>query len=128
MILIQMIIYLQVSYILLKFIVYLFIFILFILYLLINNLYIILGIKKKQKQISKKYEEDSIYRQIIDRADFIAEAYDELIKNQNIVPFIKILRRFLLSRSKMSLSTANEAVLQAIIENFLPPKCYIPEL
>jgi hypothetical protein len=28
----------------------------------------------------------------------------------------------------MSLSTANEPVLQAIIESFLPPKCYIPEL
>jgi hypothetical protein len=34
----------------------------------------------------------------------------------------------LVTRSQKSLSTADEPVLQVIIEKLLPPKCYIPEL
>ncbi|GBC33537.2 hypothetical protein GLOIN_2v1817937 [Rhizophagus irregularis DAOM 181602=DAOM 197198] len=54
-------------------------------------------------------------------------AYESLVVG-NIIPFIEILKTFLLTRSKMSLSSANESMLQAIIESLLPLKYRIPEL
>jgi hypothetical protein len=45
-----------------------------------------------------------------------------------LLPFIEILKTFLSARSKMSLSSANEPVLQAIVESLLPLEYSIPEL
>ena len=48
--------------------------------------------------------------------------------NGDINPFIRLLGSFLKSRSKMSLMSANEPVLQAIVEALLPVKRRVPEL
>ncbi|CAB5357321.1 unnamed protein product [Rhizophagus irregularis] len=69
----------------------------------------------------------TVYRQAVDDAFLIASAYESLIAG-NVVPFIKILKTFLLTRSQMSLSSADEPVLQVIVENLLPPKYCVPEL
>ncbi|GBC47600.2 hypothetical protein GLOIN_2v1781418 [Rhizophagus irregularis DAOM 181602=DAOM 197198] len=82
---------------------------------------------KKQSQILKQNKNNLAYVQVIDNALLVASAYESLIEN-NIIPFIKILKTSLLSRSRMSLSSANEPVLQAIVENLLPLKYCIPEL
>jgi hypothetical protein len=82
----------------------------------------------KQIRILDQNKSKLVYKQVINNAIQITSAYEDLIKG-NISPFIKLLKSFLLTRSsQISLSTANEPVLQAIIESFLPPKCYIPEL
>ncbi|PKC59258.1 hypothetical protein RhiirA1_469727 [Rhizophagus irregularis] len=82
---------------------------------------------KKQSQILKQNKNNLAYVQVVDNALLVASAYESLIEN-NIIPFIKILKTSLLSRSRMSLSSANEPVLQAIVENLLPLKYCIPEL
>ncbi|CAB4376693.1 unnamed protein product [Rhizophagus irregularis] len=82
---------------------------------------------KKQIQILKQNNNNLAYVQVVDNALLVASAYESLIAD-NIIPFIKILKTSLLSRSRMSLSSANEPVLQAIIENLLPLKYCIPEL
>lgn len=46
----------------------------------------------------------------------------------NIIPFIKLRKTILSTRSRMSLSSANEAVLQAIVEILLPSRHRVPEL
>ncbi|UZO24692.1 uncharacterized protein OCT59_016987 [Rhizophagus irregularis] len=74
---------------------------------------------KKQSQILKQNKNNSAYIQVVDNALLVASAYESLIAD-NIIPFIKILKTFLSSRSRMSLSSANEPVLQAIVENLLP--------
>ncbi|EXX76819.1 Bdf1p [Rhizophagus irregularis DAOM 197198w] len=82
---------------------------------------------KKQCQILEQNKNNLIYRQVINDALLIASAYESLVVG-NIIPFIEILKTFLLTRSKMSLSSANESMLQAIIESLLPLKYRIPEL
>ncbi|CAB4477202.1 unnamed protein product [Rhizophagus irregularis] len=82
---------------------------------------------KKQCQILEQNKNNLIYRQVIDDGLLIASAYESLVVG-NIIPFIEILKTFLLTRSKMSLSSANESMLQAIIESLLPLKYRIPEL
>ncbi|CAG8670675.1 19412_t:CDS:2 [Dentiscutata erythropus] len=57
----------------------------------------------------------------------IGTAYNSLVVG-NIIPFIKLLKATLLTRSRMSLSSANEAVLQAIVEILLPSSHRVPEL
>ncbi|CAB4424721.1 unnamed protein product [Rhizophagus irregularis] len=82
---------------------------------------------KKQIQILEQNKNNLMYRQVVDDALLIASAYENLVIG-NIIPFIEILKTFLLTRSKMSLSLANESMLQAIVENLLPLKYRIPEL
>ncbi|CAB4397410.1 unnamed protein product [Rhizophagus irregularis] len=82
---------------------------------------------KKQSQILKQNKNNLAYKQVVDNALLIASAYESLIAN-NIIPFIKILKNSLLTRSRMSLSSANESMLQTIVENLLPSKYCIPEL
>ncbi|CAB5216582.1 unnamed protein product [Rhizophagus irregularis] len=82
---------------------------------------------KKQCQILEQNKNNLIYRQVINDALLIASAYESLVIG-NIIPFIEILKTFLLTRSRMSLSLANESMLQAIIESLLPLKYRIPEL
>ncbi|CAB5188674.1 unnamed protein product [Rhizophagus irregularis] len=82
---------------------------------------------KKQNQILRQNKNNLVYRQVVDDAFLIASAYESLIAD-NIIPFIKILKASLLSRSRMSLSSANEPVLQAIVEKLIPLKYCIPEL
>ncbi|PKK76495.1 hypothetical protein RhiirC2_707358 [Rhizophagus irregularis] len=82
---------------------------------------------KRQSQILKQNKNNLAYIQVVDNALLVASAYESLIAD-NIIPFIKILKTSLLSRSRMSLSSANEPVLQAIVENLLPLKYCIPEL
>ncbi|EXX66297.1 uncharacterized protein OCT59_025649 [Rhizophagus irregularis] len=82
---------------------------------------------KKQSQILEQNKDNLIYRQVINDALLVASAYEDLVKN-NIIPFIEILKTFLLTRSKISLSSANESMLQAIVESLLPLKYRIPEL
>ncbi|GET60335.1 uncharacterized protein OCT59_020982 [Rhizophagus irregularis] len=77
---------------------------------------------KKQCQILEHNKNNLIYRQVINNALLIASAYESLVIGNNFIPFIEILKTFLLTRSRMSLSLANESILQAIIESLLPLK------
>ncbi|PKY40542.1 hypothetical protein RhiirA4_453936, partial [Rhizophagus irregularis] len=81
----------------------------------------------KQIRILEQNKDKLVYRQVVNDALLIASAYENLITN-NILPFIELLKTFLLTRSQISLSSANEPVLQAIVENLLPLKYRIPEL
>ncbi|GBB89281.1 hypothetical protein RclHR1_15990001 [Rhizophagus clarus] len=83
--------------------------------------------KKQIQQILEQNEDKLVYKQVINDGFLIASAYENLITG-NIMPFIEILKTFLLSRSMMSLFSADEAVLQAIVESLLPLKYRIPEL
>ncbi|GES92919.1 hypothetical protein GLOIN_2v1781474 [Rhizophagus clarus] len=76
---------------------------------------------------TEQNKDNLVYKQVVDNALLIASSYESLV-NGDIIPFIDILKTFLLTRSRMSLSTADEPVLQAIVEYFLPLKYYIPEL
>ncbi|CAB4376437.1 unnamed protein product [Rhizophagus irregularis] len=82
---------------------------------------------KKQIQILEQNKDNLMYRQVVNNALLIASAYESLVMG-NILPFIEILKTFLLTRSRMSLSSANESMLQAIVESLLPLKYHIPEL
>ncbi|GBC27847.2 uncharacterized protein OCT59_008356 [Rhizophagus irregularis] len=82
---------------------------------------------KKQSQILEQNKNNLMYRQVINDALLVTSAYESLIIG-DITPFIEILKSFLLTRSQMSLSSANEAMLQAIVEILLPLKYRIPEL
>ncbi|CAB4479618.1 unnamed protein product [Rhizophagus irregularis] len=82
---------------------------------------------KKQIQILEQNKDNLMYRQVVNNALLIASAYESLVMG-NILPFIEILKTFLLTRSRMSLSSANESMLQAIVESLLPLKYRIPEL
>ncbi|RGB36239.1 hypothetical protein C1646_758360, partial [Rhizophagus diaphanus] len=81
----------------------------------------------KQIRILEQNKDKLVYRQVVNDALLIASAYENLIAN-NILPFIELLKTFLLTRSQISLSSADESVLQAIVENLLPLKYRIPEL
>src|SRR5438034_9173135 len=87
----------------------------------------LLELWKKQCQTIEQNKNNLVYRQVINDALLVASAYEKLIIG-NIMPFIKILKTFLLTRSRMSLSSADEAVLQAIVESLLPLKYCVPEL
>ncbi|GBB91294.1 hypothetical protein RclHR1_01850004 [Rhizophagus clarus] len=82
---------------------------------------------KKQIQILEQNKDKLVYRQFINDGLLAASAYENLVTG-NIIPFIKILKTFLLTRSQISLSSADEPVLQAIVESLLPLKYRIPEL
>ncbi|GET02190.1 hypothetical protein GLOIN_2v1781474 [Rhizophagus clarus] len=81
----------------------------------------------KQFQILKQNKDDLVFRNVVSDAFCATLAYKNLVTG-NILPFIKNLKTSLLSRSKMSLFSADEAVLQAIVEGLLPRKYCIPEL
>ncbi|GES81833.1 hypothetical protein GLOIN_2v1781474 [Rhizophagus clarus] len=83
--------------------------------------------QKKQNQILEEYENNVNHHIINDTLPIIASAYENLVID-NIMPFIEILKTFLSTRSRMSLSSANESMLQAIVESLLPLKYRIPEL
>ncbi|GES81853.1 hypothetical protein GLOIN_2v1781474 [Rhizophagus clarus] len=83
--------------------------------------------QKKQNQILEEYENNVNHHIINDTLPIIASAYENLVID-NIMPFIEILKTFLSTRSRMSLSSANESMLQAIVESLLPLKYHIPEL
>jgi hypothetical protein len=68
-----------------------------------------------------------VYREVINDALLVVQAYESLVIG-DIMPFIKILKTFLLTRSRKSLSLADESMLQAIVENLLPLRYRIPEL
>ncbi|PKC09169.1 hypothetical protein RhiirA5_416013, partial [Rhizophagus irregularis] len=74
-----------------------------------------------------KNKNNLMYRQVVNDALLVASAYENLVMG-NILPFIEILKTFLLIRSRMSLSIADESMLQAIVESLLPLKYCIPEL
>src|SRR6266487_4039494 len=82
---------------------------------------------KKQCQIIEQNKNKLVYRQVVNDALLVASAYENLVAG-NIIPFVKILKTFLSTRSQMSLSSADEPVLQAIVESLLPLKYRIPEL
>ncbi|RGB42770.1 hypothetical protein C1646_750513 [Rhizophagus diaphanus] len=81
----------------------------------------------KQIQILEQNKDKLVYKQVVNDALLIALAYENLVAD-NIVPFIELIKTFLSTRSQISLSSANEPVLQAIVENLLPLKYRIPEL
>ncbi|CAB4373600.1 unnamed protein product [Rhizophagus irregularis] len=81
----------------------------------------------KQIRILEQNKDKLVYKQAINDVLNITSAYENLVTG-NIIPFIEILKSFLLTRSQMSLSSADEAVLQAIVESLLPLKYCIPEL
>ncbi|UZO26277.1 uncharacterized protein OCT59_018515 [Rhizophagus irregularis] len=81
----------------------------------------------KQIRILEQNKDKLVYRQVVNDAFLIVSAYENLVAN-NILPFIELLKTFLSTRSQISLSSANEPVLQAIVENLLPLKYCIPEL
>ncbi|GET03190.1 hypothetical protein GLOIN_2v1781474 [Rhizophagus clarus] len=82
---------------------------------------------KKQNQILEENKNNIIYQQVINDVFPVASAYENLVMG-NIIPFIEVLKTFLLTRSQMSLASANESMLQAIVESLLPLKYRIPEL
>ncbi|EXX70380.1 Bdf1p [Rhizophagus irregularis DAOM 197198w] len=67
---------------------------------------------KKQSQVLEQNKDNLMYRQIVNDALLVTSAYESLVIG-NIIPFIEILKTFLLTRSKMSLSSANESMLQS---------------
>ncbi|CAH1769810.1 3422_t:CDS:2, partial [Entrophospora sp. SA101] len=69
----------------------------------------------------------SLKSEVADDALLVVLAYNNLVVG-NIVPFIKIVKAFLITRSRMSLRSANEPVLQAIVEILLPSRYHVPEL
>ncbi|CAB4478397.1 unnamed protein product [Rhizophagus irregularis] len=81
----------------------------------------------KQIRILEQNKDKLVYRQVINDALLIASAYENLVIG-NIIPFTELLKTFLSTRSQISLSSADEPVLQAIVENLLPLKYRIPEL
>ncbi|CAB4480022.1 unnamed protein product [Rhizophagus irregularis] len=81
----------------------------------------------KQIRILEQNKDKLVYNQVVNNAFLIASAYESLVAG-NLLPFIEILKTFLSARSKMSLSSANEPVLQAIVESLLPLEYSIPEL
>ncbi|GBB83417.1 hypothetical protein RclHR1_10140002 [Rhizophagus clarus] len=83
--------------------------------------------QKKQNQILEENKNNIIYQQVINDVFPVASVYENLVIG-NIIPFIEVLKTFLLTRSRMSLSSANESMLQAIVESLLPLKYRIPEL
>ncbi|GBB83199.1 hypothetical protein RclHR1_00100003 [Rhizophagus clarus] len=81
---------------------------------------------KNQYQILEQ-KDNLVYRRAINSAFLVSSAYEDLITG-DIVPFIEVLKKRLLARSQMSLASADEPVLQAIVENIFPLDCFIPEL
>ncbi|PKY60686.1 hypothetical protein RhiirA4_519497 [Rhizophagus irregularis] len=81
---------------------------------------------KKQSHLEQN-EDNLMYKQVVNDALTIASAYESLVTG-DIIPFIEILKNFLLTRSRMSLPLADESMLQAIVESLLPLKYRIPEL
>ncbi|GES99001.1 hypothetical protein GLOIN_2v1781474 [Rhizophagus clarus] len=81
----------------------------------------------KQFQILEQNKDDLVFRNVVSDAFCATLAYKNLVTG-NIIPFIKNLKTSLLSRSQMSLFSADEPVLQAIVEGLLPRKYRIPEL
>ncbi|CAB4480611.1 unnamed protein product [Rhizophagus irregularis] len=81
----------------------------------------------KQIRILEQNKDKLVYRQVVNDAFLIASAYENLVAG-NLLPFIEIIKTFLSTRSQMSLSSADEPVLQAIVESLLPLKYHIPEL
>ncbi|CAB4386699.1 unnamed protein product [Rhizophagus irregularis] len=69
---------------------------------------------KKQNQILEQNKNNLMYRQVVNDALLVASAYENLVMG-NILPFIEILKTFLLIRSRMSLSIADESMFQAIV-------------
>ncbi|PKC04946.1 hypothetical protein RhiirA5_421554 [Rhizophagus irregularis] len=81
----------------------------------------------KQIRILEQNKDKLVYKQVVNDALLIASAYENLVTD-NIIPFIELLKTFLSTRSQISSSSADEPVLQAIVENLLPLKYRIPEL
>ncbi|CAB4425354.1 unnamed protein product [Rhizophagus irregularis] len=85
----------------------------------------------KQKQRSRKQDNDDdmddLSIEITDDVLLFASAYNSLISG-DIERFNEILKKKLSTRSQMSLSSANEPVLQEIFEFSLPSKYRVPEL
>ncbi|UZO01424.1 uncharacterized protein OCT59_012524 [Rhizophagus irregularis] len=81
----------------------------------------------KQIRILDQNKDKLVYRQVVNDAFLIASAYENLVAG-NLIPFIEIIKTFLSTRSQMSLSSADEPVLQAIVESLLPLKYHIPGL
>ncbi|GBB91482.1 hypothetical protein RclHR1_01880013 [Rhizophagus clarus] len=81
----------------------------------------------KQMEVLEKNKDKLLYRHVVNNALLVASAYENLVEG-NIIPFIKSLKTFLLARSQMSLYSADEPVLQAIVESLLPLIYRIPEL
>ncbi|PKK63570.1 hypothetical protein RhiirC2_716889 [Rhizophagus irregularis] len=85
------------------------------------------GFITKQIQILEQNKDKLVYSKVVNDATLIVSAYENLVSG-NIIPFIEILKTFLSTRSQMSLFSADEPVLQAIVESLLPLKYCIPEL
>ncbi|GES88999.1 hypothetical protein GLOIN_2v1886582 [Rhizophagus clarus] len=81
----------------------------------------------KQFQILEQNKDDLVFRNVVNEAFCATLAYKNLVTG-NIIPFIKNLKTSLLSRSQMSLFSADEPVLQAIVESLISRKYRIPEL
>ncbi|CAJ0759757.1 19215_t:CDS:2, partial [Entrophospora sp. SA101] len=83
--------------------------------------------EKTEKNIIEASTSISLKSEVADDALLVVLAYNNLVVG-NIVPFIKIVKAFLITRSRMSLRSANEPVLQAIVEILLPSRYHVPEL
>ncbi|GBB96328.1 hypothetical protein RclHR1_27290001 [Rhizophagus clarus] len=83
--------------------------------------------QKKQNQILEENKNNEIYKQNINNTFPVTSAYENLVIG-NIIPFIEIIKTFLSTRLQMSLSSADESMLQVTVESLLPLKYRIPEL
>ncbi|CAB5353484.1 unnamed protein product [Rhizophagus irregularis] len=105
-----------------------------------NDTEYLLELKKKQNQNEnymtkqdeypetfKKQKQNDDHIKIAEDILHIALAYEDLISG-NITRFTELLKETLLTRSRMSLTSANESVLQVTVELLLPSKYRVPEL
>ncbi|GES74628.1 hypothetical protein GLOIN_2v1781474 [Rhizophagus clarus] len=82
---------------------------------------------KSEIYCSEENKNNVTYEQVINDTLPVTSAHENLVIG-DIMPFIGILKTFLSTRSRMSLSSADESMLQAIVESLLPLKYRISEL
>ncbi|CAB4399584.1 unnamed protein product [Rhizophagus irregularis] len=92
-----------------------------------SNLLIELQNQNEDHYLSKQNENPETSKRQRQNEDYIGLAYKDLVSG-NIISFIKLLKETLLTRSRRSLYSANESVLQVTIELILPSKYRVPEL
>ncbi|GBC38231.2 uncharacterized protein OCT59_005974 [Rhizophagus irregularis] len=95
--------------------------------LIVNHKKINKNIKRNNEEVTADDPFINLKKRQRQNEDYIGLAYKDLVSG-NIISFIKFLKETLLTRSRRSLYSANESVLQVTIELLLPSKYRVPEL
>ncbi|CAB4479620.1 unnamed protein product [Rhizophagus irregularis] len=93
----------------------------------VNHKKINKNIKRNNEEVTADDPFINLKKRQRQNEDYIGLAYKDLVSG-NIISFIKLLKETLLTRSRRSLYSANESVLQVTIELLLPSKYRVPEL